>query len=149
MKIRPEKNIQACTGFEPVTSAIPVQRLPTDLTSWLVQSQTLSLLARFLFVNPEKKKKKKIRVVNHAYGPFVLECIPIVAQRKKSVPKKLKPIYHRLDSLTELIVGKMRMAKLNHHNQNIPDSVTHPRSLITYCFKFFHQVSLVRFSSIS
>ena len=27
MKIRPEKKkIQACTGFEPMTSAIPVQR---------------------------------------------------------------------------------------------------------------------------
>ena len=26
MKIRPEKKFQACTGFEPMTSAIPVQR---------------------------------------------------------------------------------------------------------------------------
>ena len=26
VKIRPEKNIQACTEFEPMTSAIPVQR---------------------------------------------------------------------------------------------------------------------------
>ena len=25
-KIRPEKNIQACTGFEPVISAVPAQR---------------------------------------------------------------------------------------------------------------------------
>ena len=26
VKIRPEKKNQACTGFEPMTSAIPVQR---------------------------------------------------------------------------------------------------------------------------
>ena len=26
VKIRPEKKIQACMGFEPMTSAIPVQR---------------------------------------------------------------------------------------------------------------------------
>ena len=33
MKIRPEK-IQACTGFEPMTSAIPVQRSTID-DKWL------------------------------------------------------------------------------------------------------------------
>ena len=49
----------------------------------------------------------------------------------KECPKNLKPIYHRLDSDTELIVGKMRMAKLNRQKQSVPDSVTHPRSLIT------------------
>ena len=35
-----------------------------------------------------QKKKNKISAVNYAYGFFVLECIPIVAQnKKKSVPK--------------------------------------------------------------
>ena len=34
VKIRPEK-IQACTGIEAMTSAIPVQRSATELTSQL------------------------------------------------------------------------------------------------------------------
>ena len=62
---------------------------------------------------------------------FVFECIPIMAQHRKNCPKNLKQNYHQVDSLTELIVRKMRMAKLNGHNQSIPDSVMHPRSLIT------------------
>ena len=111
-----------------MTSAYRCRALPTDLTSWSVQSQAWSPLSRFFFVNPEKNE---IGAVSYAYGFFVLECIPIVAQHKKKCPKKLTPIYYRLDSLTELIVKKMRMAKFNCHNQSIPDSVTHPRSLIT------------------
>ena len=36
-KIRPEKNIQACTGFEPVISAVPAQR-STNWPNKLVSS---------------------------------------------------------------------------------------------------------------
>ena len=95
---------------------------------WSVKSQTLSLLARLLFVNPEKKNQR------------VQLCLQIfctrmysdrVAQHLKSCPKNLNKVYHRLDSLTELIARKMLMTKLNRHNQSIPDSVIHPRSLIT------------------
>ena len=37
VKKRPEKNIQTCTGFEPVTFAIPVQR-STNWPNKLVSS---------------------------------------------------------------------------------------------------------------
>ena len=33
--------------------------------------------------------------------------------------------------LQSKIIGKMCTAKLDPHNQSIPDSVTHPRSLVT------------------
>ena len=99
----------------------------TCTSDWSVQSETLSLLSRFLFVNPEKKLVRSTMPTDF----FVFECIPIMAQHRKNCPKNLKQNYHRLDSLTELIVRKMRMAKLNRHNQSIPDSVMYPRSLIT------------------
>ena len=35
LEIRPEKKIQACTGLEPMTFAIPVQHSTTELTSQL------------------------------------------------------------------------------------------------------------------
>ena len=38
VKIEPEK-IQACTGFEPMTSVIPRSALPTELTSHYVGSK--------------------------------------------------------------------------------------------------------------
>ena len=36
----------------------------------------------------KKKTTNKISAVNYAYGFFVLECIPIVAQNKKKVSQK-------------------------------------------------------------
>ena len=35
LEIRPEKKIQACTGLEPMTFAIPVEHSTTELTSQL------------------------------------------------------------------------------------------------------------------
>ena len=126
-----------------------------ELTDWSVQSKTLSLLARFLFINPEKNK---ISAVNYAYIFFAHEYIPIEwLSTEKICPKHLKHIYLRLDTLTELIVkGKSawqtKPPQPNHtrlsYTSQKSDHVR-MRFYLFHCFKFFHQISLVRFSSIS
>ena len=84
VKIRPEKNIQACTGFEPVTSAILLQR-STNWSNKLVSSvANIVSTCSIPLCWPREKKN----AVNYAYGFSVLDCIPIVTQHKKSVPKK-------------------------------------------------------------
>ena len=104
------------------------------------------------------QKKNKISAVNYAYIFFALQYIPIEwLSTEKICPKHLKHIYLRLDTLTELIVkGKCvwqtKPPQPNHtrlsYTSQKSDHVR-MRFYLFHCFKFFHQISLVRFSSIS
>ena len=104
-----------------------------------------------------QKKTKSVRSTMLTYF-FAIEYIPIEwLSTEKNCPKHLKHIYLRLDTLTELIVkGKCvwqtKPPQPNHtrlsYTSQKSDHVR-MRFYLFHCFKFFHQISLVRFSSIS
>ena len=111
----------------------------TCTSDWSVQSETLSLLSRFLFVNPEKK----ISAVTMPTDFFVFECIPIMAQHRKNCPKNLNSYGV---NCKENAYGKIKPPQPKHTwLSNASQKFDHVRMWfqLFHCFKFFPQTSSV------